>query len=418
MRTRSTVVVAPVLRPDVREYTRAIRECGALRHMVGGTIYHETGYLSRAIRELDRIAGTTVYRRTEARRVNTEALPRQLTASIYFELLSRVSSRLRLARGGSFAVDAIFAKVDSIAAKVIDANVELVVGQEDCCLSSFAAAHRVGAKTLYDLPIPYHTELERGMTAEETLFPSVCLQNEGVETFAAPRKRRKVAELAVADHVLVASKYVQSSLQSAGIPLSRITRIPYGCDDGRPFVPYSDRKPIVLYVGHLSLRKGTPRLLRVWKKLGAHRTHTLRLIGKQYLQPSFLAEFSGIYEHIPNMPRSELWKHYCAAQLFVFPSACDGFGLVLNEALSCGTPIIASSNTGAPGFITDGVEGVTYEHGDDEALATHLEQMLSTPTRTAEMGRAAYEFAQVNGWLKYRGKIRELVTKLLGEPRL
>jgi len=418
MKDRTTVVVAPVLRPDVRQYTRAIRESGDLRHLVGDAIYHEKGYLSQTIRELDRLAGTTLYRQTEARRLNTEILQSQLTASIYFELLSRVSSRLRLARGGSFAVDAIFAKVDSLAAKVIDVNVELVVGQEDCCLRSFATASRVGAKTLYDLPIPYHTELQQVMTAEETLFPGVCLQNEGVETFAAPRKRRKAAELAAADHVLVASQYVQSGLQSAGIPSSRISRIPYGCDDGRPFLPYSDRKPIVLYVGHLSLRKGTPRLLRVWKKLGAYRTHTLRLIGKQYLHPKFLADFTGIYEHIPPMPRSGLWEHFSQARFFIFPSACDGFGLVLNEALSCGTPILASSNTGAPGFITEGVEGVTYEHGDDEALATYLEQMLSNPTRTAEMGRAAYEFAQINGWPIYREKIRELISKLLNEPRL
>lgn len=408
VQTRSIVGVAPVLPTDVREYSLALSEIGLLRDLICGAAYHPEALIGRILPWIDRLAGTNLVWRSGNRCVPDAIRSNLVSTFPQFEVLARLGLT-------SQSTDDVFAKLDRAAARRIRVGDALVIGREDCCLQTFLAARQRGAITVYDLPIAHYAEMRRAMLEEIELFTDAAIDFDPNVEYEPRRRARKDAELAAANHILVASRYVLNGLIRQGIQPERVTIIPYGCEVSNPFREYVDRKPIVLFVGQLGLRKGIPRLLRVWKKLGAHRTHTLRLIGKQFLQPSFLADYAGTYEHIPNMPRSELWKHYSAAQLFVFPSACDGFGLVLNEALSCGTPIIASSNTGAPGFITEGVEGVTYEHGDDDALATHLEQMLSNPKQTAEMGRAAYEFAQVNGWVRYRASIRELVERLLGK---
>jgi glycosyltransferase involved in cell wall biosynthesis len=351
-------------------------------------------------------------KRSESRRLEHEIPARSLISCIGSETVRRIASLVDPANSTS-QTDSLFSHFDRVAARVIRPSDRLVIGQEDCCIRAFTRAIRRGACTLYDLPIAHHRVSRSTLLGEERLFPLVSTQDSTDSTAATHRIARKDRELALASHAVVPSRYVEEGLIEHGIHGGRISVIPYGCDPGRTCVPHADRKPLVLYVGHISLRKGIPRLLRVWKKLGAHRSHTLRLIGKMMLAPKFLADYAGMYEHIPQVPRSDLWAHYAAAQVFVFPSACDGFGLVLNEALSCGTPVIASSHTGAPGFVTHGAEGLIYPHGDDDQLAAHLDRCLSNPGETAEMGRRAYDLAQRWGWPQYRAAFREMVTSLI-----
>ena len=198
----------------------------------------------------------------------------------------------------------------------------------------------------------------------------------------------------------------------------RSTAVPFGCTPDLPCPAYSSRPRLVLFVGRLSLRKGVPRLLAVWKRLGAYRTHTLRLIGKRMLSPRFMADYAGTFEHIPPIAPSQLGEHYAAARMFVFPSVCEGFALVQTEALAHGTPVIASSNTGAAGFLQSGVHGLIYPHGDDDQLATHLDWMLSRPREAAEMSRAAYERTESWTWAHYRAAIRDLVVSLITKGEL
>ena len=158
------------------------------------------------------------------------------------------------------------------------------------------------------------------------------------------------------------------------------------------------RDGIFLYAGTISARKGVHRLIRVWKRLGAYRTHRLRLIGDLHLPKKFVAEYRNVFEHVPRMGREQLAMEYCTAQAFVFNALADGFGHVFAEAMGCGTPVLASSNCGAPDLITDGVEGRLFDYGDDAGLATALEWALSNPTELADMGARARERARRWTW--------------------
>jgi glycosyltransferase involved in cell wall biosynthesis len=254
------------------------------------------------------------------------------------------------------------------------------------------------------------------MRREANEFPGAASSHNWDEEYSVARNSRKDSELAAADHVLVPSRFARASLLEAGVPSSQITVIPFGCQpllrDARS-AGFTSRNKVILCVGNLSLRKGTPRLLRAWKRLGAYRTHSLRLIGSLQLAPEFFADYAGVVEHVPRLPQSDLGKHYATSYAFVMPAAAEGFAVVITEALAHGLPVVASENSGAAGFITHEKEGLLYPFEDEEELCGSLDRLLSRPEETAAMSRAAHALAVRWTWQQYRDAFLRLILKLL-----
>ena len=82
---------------------------------------------------------------------------------------------------------------------------------------------------------------------------------------------------------------------------------------------------------------------------------------------------------------------YAAADVLVLPSEHETWGLVANEALACGLPIVVSDHCGcAPDLATDGLVGRVVPVGNIDALAAGLEELLQAPPpREAILARAA-----------------------------
>jgi glycosyltransferase involved in cell wall biosynthesis len=122
----------------------------------------------------------------------------------------------------------------------------------------------------------------------------------------------------------------------------------------------------------------------------------MRLSGK------FLRDFTGMYEHVPPLPKERLPIHYGQAQGLIVNSLAEGFAMVIPEALSLGTPVLTSTHSGAEGVVTDEGEGRLFPYGDDEALLTVLDWALSHPAELAEMGHRARVTAARWTWPAYR----------------
>jgi glycosyltransferase involved in cell wall biosynthesis len=250
------------------------------------------------------------------------------------------------------------------------------------------------------------------LEAEVASFPGVCTVSEDPREFSPERIARKDAELASADFVLCPSPFVSRSLVAAGIPEKKIFVLPLAAEPAWLTAQAAPREPVFLYVGQISLRKGAHRLLIAWKRLKAHRTHRLRLIGSMRLSDYFLKEFSDVYEHVPVVPRDRLAAYYSRAQALVFNAMADGFGMVVPEAMSCGTPVLTSQNAGAAMLITDSQEGRLFQYGDDDALMTALDWALSHPAELAEMGSLARRKAAEWTWPDYRTVFGEWVQRV------
>jgi glycosyltransferase involved in cell wall biosynthesis len=317
---------------------------------------------------------------------------------------------LALARSRTRATDASFAFLDRRASNHLDQSIGGVFGREDCCVQTFRAAKKVGVPTIYQLPTAYWRKVHELMQRELAEFPNICRVASDLYEFDELRTIRKDAELDLADHVLCPSTFVRESLSHHRS--SDLEVIPFGVDQAQPSQA-APRKQLFLYAGNITMRKGVHRLLLAWKELKAYRTYELRLIGDMFLSEKFLNDFRGMFTHLPRLSRVDLDQHYAEASAFVFNPVADGFGNVILEAMRTGTPVIASKNSGAPDAITNRVEGLLVDYGDQRQLASALNFALSNPAEMHEMGKAAAGRASKYTWRDYGDRLLTWLRPLL-----
>ncbi|MFL5781291.1 MAG: glycosyltransferase [Thermoleophilaceae bacterium] len=86
--------------------------------------------------------------------------------------------------------------------------------------------------------------------------------------------------------------------------------------------------------------------------------------------------------------RGAVDPYLAALDLFVLPSAWEALPLSLLEAMSCGLPIVATAVGGTPEAVEDGLTGRVVQHGDEEALAGAMRDVLANTTLRHAMGEA------------------------------
>jgi glycosyltransferase involved in cell wall biosynthesis len=93
--------------------------------------------------------------------------------------------------------------------------------------------------------------------------------------------------------------------------------------------------------------------------------------------------------------REQLAVYYGLADVFVFPTHTDPWGLVVNEAMACKLPIIISDAAGcAEDLIQDGENGLKFSSGDTNQLATLMKNIAGDEQRRHEMGERSYQWIQ------------------------
>jgi glycosyltransferase involved in cell wall biosynthesis len=152
--------------------------------------------------------------------------------------------------------------------------------------------------------------------------------------------------------------------------------------------------PFVLFVSTLEPRKNVPGLVRAFDRIAAEVPHHLVLAGQLGWNTGPILDAIDAARHADRIHRigytddEALSALYCAADLFVFPSFYEGFGLPVLEAMSVGCPVVTSNNSALPEVGGDAAQYV--EAGDDEALAAAITALLNDETERnamAERGR-------------------------------
>jgi rhamnosyl/mannosyltransferase len=156
----------------------------------------------------------------------------------------------------------------------------------------------------------------------------------------------------------------------------------------------------VLFVGGLTKAehyKGVEYLIKAIALLKKDiPTMQLSVAGKGDAMSTYkqLAKQLGIAEHVRFLGRQDknaLQKLYQRANVLVLPSASESFGMVLIEAMSHGTPVIASNIGGIPDVVTDGKEGILVPVKNAEKLAAAIKKILTNKTLADKLGQAGYE---------------------------
>jgi Glycosyl transferases group 1 len=195
----------------------------------------------------------------------------------------------------------------------------------------------------------------------------------GIKKFLWPRL------YGLADVMVVPSSGGVCLLRSLGIPAERIVQTAHSVDNAwwadqasrvdRRFVRANWRipesAPVVLFCGKL----------QPWKRLGV--ADAVRFLG---------------FVNQSNLPAV-----YRSSDVLVLPSEYEAFGLVVNEAMLCGCPVIVSDRVGARfDLVHEGKTGFIFPVNNVEALTALLYETLTTRDRLNQMANAARE--QMKGW--------------------
>lgn len=138
----------------------------------------------------------------------------------------------------------------------------------------------------------------------------------------------------------------------------------------------------ILFAGRIDLIKGIHRLLPVFKKVKEKFNHIkLTLVGdvKEEIE-HILVKYEDIVLVKKTISQSELVKEYQKADLFILPSVQESFGLVMLEALACGTTVMGSAYTGAPDIADVFKNVVVFDPYNEEDFENKLSTLIMHPT--------------------------------------
>jgi glycosyltransferase involved in cell wall biosynthesis len=105
------------------------------------------------------------------------------------------------------------------------------------------------------------------------------------------------------------------------------------------------------------------------------------------------------------VPRADLTALYSIAEVFVFPSWFEGFGLPIIESMICGAPVIASDRCSIP-EVTNGAALLT-DAEDDAELALYIQRVLTNPAEARRLRELGFVRAANYSWIKTARRILE-----------
>jgi glycosyltransferase involved in cell wall biosynthesis len=139
----------------------------------------------------------------------------------------------------------------------------------------------------------------------------------------------------------------------------------------------------IVFVGRLTLPKGVDVLFDALRPLfGEYADLHLTLIGNGERRAALAAQAAacGLQDRLTFtdvMPADQVQSRIAIADMLVLPSRADGWGMVINEALAVGVPVIASNVCGASDLIRHGVNGYIFGSEDVQGLRDCLRHFLN-----------------------------------------
>lgn len=370
---------------------------------------------------LDSIAQFGFLSEIRKRRLNSLLKPFTHTSPA-IELGRLISSRigfhnLTKQETGIFCVQAVSQRLDKKVAsgfkKAKLNGVDAVYAYEDGAIFSFQEAKSLGLQLFYDLPTGYWRAKLRILEDERKRFPE--WQSTITGLFDSKEKLwRKDEEIKMADRIFVASHFTASTLKDFPGILPPIEVIPYGfptVGPARNYIANNSSLPVkLLFVGNLSQQKGIANLFKAVNALGNR--VSLTLVGRKADNDCSVLNMELAKHHwIPSMPHDEILQIMREHDVLVFPTLFDGFGLVISEAMSQGTPVIATYNSAGPDLIEHGRNGWLIEAGSTPALQTIIEELVEDPASIARAGREAMKTARMRPWSIFRQELSDAIKR-------
>jgi glycosyltransferase involved in cell wall biosynthesis len=283
-------------------------------------------------------------------------------------------------------------------------NFSAYLGLEHGALEALVACRDLGVRSCLVFTSPHHRFRKKWEKITEEAGFRVSKVEQELNRRAIERDKRRDEEMEWADFIRTNSSLVGDSLIQGGAYPKKIINIPLGADldDFRPFKPRKKGEPLRFVVsGRVSQRKGAHFLLDAWRRLRP-KAASLHFYGSVMLEPKELPdEDEGVFFHGNRTP-AEVLEAYREAHALIFPTLCDGFGMVVPEAMAAGCAVITTKNAGAADWVSEGKSGWKVKAGSVTALEEAIQKILDAGPKLEQMREAAQATAKANSWDSFR----------------
>lgn len=172
---------------------------------------------------------------------------------------------------------------------------------------------------------------------------------------------------------------------------------------------------LLLYVGRLSDEK---QIEHIRPTLEALPNTRLALVGDGPARAELERYFADLPVAFMGYLRGErLSQAYASADIFVFPSRLETFGLVVIEAMAAGAPVVAARVGGVGDMVSDGVNGYSFASGDRAMLLEGVRRIASNQETMRWMGEQARAYAERQSWEAIMDELIELYAGLIAARR-
>ncbi len=214
------------------------------------------------------------------------------------------------------------------------------------------------------------------------------------------------------DYVMCPSKFVYDSFSKEGFSKKQLIFMPYGVDNENFYpIKKKNKKIKFIFIGSMQLRKGVQYLLQAWEEL-ALKDAELVLVGRVWPDAHKITEKYKQNSSIKFLGFSSNPKKILqSSDVFISPSLEEGSALTCYEALACGLPIIATSNSGS--VVRDKKDGFIINARDVEKLKEKILYFYKNPEKIKDFGRNAVKRAGEYSWKNYEKKLSLFYKKIL-----
>lgn len=235
------------------------------------------------------------------------------------------------------------------------------------------------------------------------------------------------------DAYFAASSGAKGNLIGLGVISDYVTVLPY-CIDVEAFQDGIDEagmrairdkheitaENVVLYVGLLSERKGIDDLITAAAELNPDSTHLLIVgDGPQRAELEALAaDIDTPTTFTGNIPNHNLPNYYAMSTVFVLPTRNEPWGLVQNESLACGTPVVTTTASGAVGdLIFDGENGLVVSPDAPDELRTAIMDLLDNPKKREYLAEKGLEKSKAFTPQTYAEAMKRTVDEMIARQQ-
>jgi glycosyltransferase involved in cell wall biosynthesis/O-antigen/teichoic acid export membrane protein len=211
--------------------------------------------------------------------------------------------------------------------------------------------------------------------------------------------------------VVTVSDSTKEDLHRLG--LERVLVIPNGRDDPPSLEGVTkEETPTLLFVGRLAENKRPQHAVEAFR-------HVRRVVpdaqlwiaGQGPLEAELAANLDEGIEMLGFLPREELYERMARAHCLIVPSVREGWGLVVIEANSVGTPAVAYDVPGLRDSVRDGLTGRLAAPGNPEELARETLNLLADPNGYREMSQHATRWAELFSWNETARRLLNVVDQ-------